>query len=507
MKRFLAPLSRIAEWEPPIPRQHLYAILMLAGFSVASVTLLPSPNELLPDSRIAVRQIANDDANTAPSINRKNSADQSSVATEFVNIPDHELVGNEANPVDGLDNDSDSEPQWVNYQVKGDDNLSVIFNTMNLPAKTLHKLLEVDIQNSLIRLKIDQTISFQVDGDNVLQRLAIPLDNNRRVLFERNADNYTSRIEAISSDDAIAQNSVDATTDDEDSDTPAAKVQADSKVAANTKPDIKAETKKAEAKPVPKSRVITGTVNGAFVVSAKNAGLSNNQIHRVANMFRGRIDFRRDLHKGDTFRVLFDKPHGDDAKILAVSFKIRGRDMSAYLNNDGQFYDEHASNFSSSGTFMRFPIPSQRKVSSGFSPNRKNPVTGRVQPHNGTDFAVPVGTPILAVADGVIVKATSHPDAGRYVIIRHGGVYSTTYMHMSKLLVKPGDKIKQGQKIGLSGNTGRSTGPHLHFEFRISNRPVDAMRVDLPMNKGMPDNSKRQFLAKVREYKRLMSQG
>ena len=113
----------------------------------------------------------------------------------------------------------------------------------------------------------------------------------------------------------------------------------------------------------------------------------------------------------------------------------------------------------------------------------------------------------LAAADGILFKAASHRDAGRYVIIRHDGKYSTTYMHMSKLLVKPGQKIKQGQKIGLSGNTGRSTGPPLHYEFRIGNRPVDAMRVDLPMNEGMGGKARRQFLAKVREYKRQLEQG
>jgi murein DD-endopeptidase len=96
---------------------------------------------------------------------------------------------------------------------------------------------------------------------------------------------------------------------------------------------------------------------------------------------------------------------------------------------------------------------------------------------------------------------------GRYVVVRHGGKYTTVYMHLSKLLVKPGQKIKQGQKIGLSGNTGRSTGPHLHYEFRINNRPVNAMRVDLPMNESMGGKSKRQYLAKVREYKRLMNRG
>ena len=492
MKRLLAPMSRIAEWEPPIPRQHLYAIIMLAGFSVASVTLLPSPDELLVNNPIAVQP---EDLSNDAAMSGAQTAD-----TEFLSISDHELVGDEASPVDGLEADSAPEPEWLDYKVKGDDNLSVIFNTLNLPAKTLHKLLEVDIQNSLIRLKINQKLSFMIDGNNVLQELAIPLDGERRVLFERKGENYVSRIEPLSADAAKFVSNSD---DDE-----VAKPQ--EKVAAATKPEAqktaKAENKSEKVAARPK-RVVKGSISGPFVTSARNAGLTNNQIHKVANMFRGRIDFRRDLRHGDTFKVLFDKPQSNDAKILAVVFTINGRNLSAFRSTDGNFYDESASSFSSGGTFMRYPIPSQRRVSSGFSPNRRNPVTGRVQPHNGTDFSVRVGTPVLATGDGIVIKATSHRDMGRYVVIRHDGKYTTVFMHLSKLLVKVGQKVKQGQKIALSGNTGRSTGPHLHYEFRINNRPVNAMRVDLPMNESMGGKSKRQYLAKVREYKRLLNNG
>ena len=503
MKRFFAPLSRVAEWEPPIPRQHLYAIMMLAGFTVAFATVMPSPRDLLVNNPIKVNPANLSDEATIPA--------DLAADTEFVTIPDHELVGNEASPVDGLDGEEDAaEPQWVDYVVKSDDNLSVIFNTLNLPAKSLHKLMEVDIQNSLIRLQPGQKLSLMVDEHNGLIQLAIPQENSRRVLFERKGDAFTSRIEVWHDEEykpLDAGRPAEVTAAEEKaqqkdkSKTSDAQLQQKSQT-AGAKPDADKGTRPA-ARP---TRVRKGTISGPFVISARNAGLTNTQIHRVARLFQGRIDFRRDLKKGDTFKVLFDKPHSKDAQVVAVVFNVNGRRLTAYRNLDGKFYDEKASSFSS-GTFMRFPIPSQRKVSSSFSPSRRNPVTGRVQPHNGTDFSVPVGTPILATGDGIIVKAASHRDAGRYVIIRHDGKYSTTYMHMSKLLVKPGQKIKQGQKIGLSGNTGRSTGPHLHYEFRIGNRPVDAMRVDLPMNEGMGGKARRQFLAKVREYKRQLEQG
>ena len=159
MKRFFAPLSRVAEWEPPIPRQHLYAIMMLAGFTVAFATVMPSPRDLLVNNPIKVNPANLSDEATIPA--------DLAADTEFVTIPDHELVGNEASPVDGLDGEEDAaEPQWVDYVVKSDDNLSVIFNTLNLPAKSLHKLMEVDIQNSLIRLQPGQKLSLMVDEHN-----------------------------------------------------------------------------------------------------------------------------------------------------------------------------------------------------------------------------------------------------------------------------------------------------------------------------------------------------
>lgn len=479
MKRLMPPLPRIAVGELPIPRQHLYAILMLAGFSMASVTLLPAPGELLSDTPMIVD---GDDLTTDVAM--------ANTDTEYLSIPDNELVDSDT-VVGAEDADSnaaeDVDPPTMDYVVKADDNLSVIFNTLNLPAKTLQKLLEVDIQNSLIRLKPGQTLSFLIDSKNLVQQLSIPVSATERVVFNRKGDGYLSRLESLT--DGIPQVAM-----------------------AQPSPQTQATVSSQSSKPktaVATSRVVKGKISSAFGTDARLSGLTANQIVQVTRLFQGRIDFRRDLRKGDSFKVLLDKPAAAgapnrDAKVLAVVFSTKGRDYKAYRHSDGRFYDETASGFSS-GTFMRYPIPSLRKVSSSFSPNRRNPVTGIVQPHNGTDFPARVGTPIVATGDGVVVKATSHPAAGRYIIIRHNGKYSTTYMHMSKLLVKAGQKVKQGQKIGLSGNTGRSTGPHLHYEFRINNRPVDPMRVDLPVNSSMGGKERASFLAKVREYNRLLA--
>ncbi len=524
MKRILTPFTGLVNRELPIPRQHLYAIIMLACFSVASITLLPPPGELFSDKPIPVSS----DELTIDAELSKQAAD-----TEFVSVSHDELLDDD----DGIPNDmtaSTGELQLMNYIVKDDDNLSYIFNTLNLSAVTLQKLVEVDIQNSLVRLKPGQKITFYLDDANVVQKLDIPLDLEKHIVFERKDDKYQSRIEQNdAAEEDNKQESVSATDiSDESSKTDSPAVAAtDSKISKKEAARIAAEEKadkqaaeKANAQAAAKkeaaartairpTRVLRGKVAGSFAASARSAGLSAGHIHQVSRLFQGQIDFRRDLKKDDTFKVLFDRnaiagKAGSDARVLAVMITTKGKTYSAFRSSkDNQFYDDDGSSLSmtKSGKFMRFPIPSSTKISSGFNPHRRNPVTGRVMAHNGTDFSVRVGTPVQATGDAMVVKATRHKDMGIYIVLRHSGRYSSVYMHLSKSMVKPGQKVKMGQVIGLSGNTGRSTGPHLHYEFHVNNRAVNAMRVDLPMNEPMQQKARKSLVAKINEYKRMLN--
>jgi murein DD-endopeptidase len=191
--------------------------------------------------------------------------------------------------------------------------------------------------------------------------------------------------------------------------------------------------------------------------------------------------------------------------LLGVEVFNQGQGISAWLSEDGNYYDGQGNSLERG--FRRYPTHSRYRVSSSFNPSRRHPITGQVRPHEGTDFALPVGTPVMATGDGVVIKATSHPLAGTYVVIKHGRTLMTRYLHLSKLLVKTGQKVKMGDKIGLSGNTGRSTGAHLHYEVRINNRPVDPMKVKLPMAEPLSGKAKRQFLAKVKSYRKEMEAG
>ncbi|BET96760.1 murein DD-endopeptidase MepM [Xenorhabdus taiwanensis] len=251
-----------------------------------------------------------------------------------------------------------------------------------------------------------------------------------------------------------------------------------------------------------KNSVITGTVDGSFNSSALIAGLTSSEAREVTKALQWQIDFRK-LRKGDRFSVLMSRElldgKSEQSQLLGVRLQSGGNDYYAFRANDGRFYDSNASGLERG--FLRFPTTKQFRVSSSFNPHRLNPVTGRITAHKGVDFAMPVGTPVLAVGDGEIVVAKFDGAAGNFIAIRHGRQYTTRYMHLRKILVKPGQKVKRGERIALSGNTGRSTGPHLHFEFWDNQRPVNPLTAKLPRSGGLSGKERTEYVAMVRETK------
>ena len=212
------------------------------------------------------------------------------------------------------------------------------------------------------------------------------------------------------------------------------------------------------------------------------------------------MDFRK-LKKGDEFSVLMSREMLDgkreQSQLLGVRLRSEGKDYYAFRAADGKFYDRNGTGLAKG--FLRFPTTKQFRISSNFHPRRVNPVTGRVAPHKGVDFAMPQGTPVLAVGDGEVVVAKRSGAAGYYIAIRHGRTYTTRYMHLRKLLVKPGQKVKRGDRIALSGNTGRSTGPHLHYEMWINQQAVNPLTAKLPRTEGLTGSDRTEYLAQVKE--------
>lgn len=253
-----------------------------------------------------------------------------------------------------------------------------------------------------------------------------------------------------------------------------------------------------EIKPI----VLSGRVSSNFYNSSRAAGLTPGQIQTLAQALQWKFDFGREARKGDKFAVEIEREFIDGkavgrGEVTAILYLNGNREITAVKHSDGRFYDDEGQSLNRA--LNRYPLAKKYRISSSFNPRRKHPVTGRISPHNGTDFATPIGTPVLASGDGVVVKARKHSLAGNYLVIKHGREYSTRYLHLHKLLVKAGDKVSMGQKIALSGNTGRSTGPHLHYELLKNNRPVNAMKVPLPQAEPITSRERSAFKSKAKK--------
>ncbi|RUR34254.1 peptidoglycan DD-metalloendopeptidase family protein [Vreelandella nanhaiensis] len=238
----------------------------------------------------------------------------------------------------------------------------------------------------------------------------------------------------------------------------------------------------------PVQRLYAGSVSGSFARSAQATGLSSSSVTELTKLLEKKLDFRRDSRRGDQFQVLVesDMIEGEtlDSRVLAVKYNGERMDLTVVRNaTDDNFYTPDGNSLDPS--FARYPFEGSYRLSSNFNPQRKHPVTGRISPHNGTDFAMPIGTPVIAPANGRVERVANHPAAGRYIVVRHDNGYRTRYLHLSQPLVSQGDRVTMGERIALSGNTGRSTGPHLHYEVIVNNSPVNAMTVDLPENMGL----------------------
>lgn len=257
-------------------------------------------------------------------------------------------------------------------------------------------------------------------------------------------------------------------------------------------------------------QLYSGEVNGSFSLSANQLGLNATQIANITRILKDKINFARDFRAGDRFNVLVKQQYLNghftgNTEMQGISMQLRGKEIAAFLADDGRFYDRKGNSLEQA--FNRYPVANiYRRVTSSFNPYRKHPVTGRVSPHNGTDFGTPTGTPIYSTGEGKVVMVRNHPYAGKYIVIQHNSIYKTRYLHLSKILVKKGQHVNRGQKIALSGSTGRVTGPHLHFEVLVRNRAVNAMTVNIPLASSISKKDRGQFMARISNFDNLVAQ-
>lgn len=251
-----------------------------------------------------------------------------------------------------------------------------------------------------------------------------------------------------------------------------------------------------------RQELLDGDITSSFYVSARSAGLTEQETGNVTELFRDQIMFSRDMRSGDRFQVIRSRQFVEGAftgqsRIEGVRIYQGRRVHNAFLFEDGRYYDHDGKSLARA--FRRYPTTGTHRISSHFSRSRRHPVTGRVAPHNGVDFAMPTGTPVLSIGDGVVTRVHNHPFAGKYVEIQHGSHYASRYLHLSRTLVRRGQTVKRGERVALSGNTGRSTGPHLHFELHVRGRPVNPLTASIPIASSIPGEKLDEFNRHVGE--------
>jgi murein DD-endopeptidase MepM/ murein hydrolase activator NlpD len=237
--------------------------------------------------------------------------------------------------------------------------------------------------------------------------------------------------------------------------------------------------------------------------SASNQKIPANIIIEFARIYGFHVDFQRDIRKRDSFQIMYEVYTDDNNRIeetgniLFANLNLSGENNSLYYfdkkGSEGH-YDQNGKSIKKA--LMKTPINGAR-LSSAFG-MRKHPIDGFNKMHRGTDFAAPTGTPIMASGDGVIKKAGWCGGGGNCIVIRHNSTYQTVYAHMSKFAsgIRSGIRVRQGQTIGYVGSTGKSTGPHLHYEVIISGKKINSQTLKLPSGKVLKGEERKLFETK-----------
>ena len=243
-----------------------------------------------------------------------------------------------------------------------------------------------------------------------------------------------------------------------------------------------------------------GKIVNSLYKTAINKEISPKTIIDFAQIYGFQFDFQRDIQKNDIFQILYevyeseDKKINEPGKILFANLISRNQDNSLYFYKSGKVSGHFDKNGASvKKALMKTPINGAR-LSSPFG-MRKHPIDGYNKMHRGTDFAAPMGTPIMASGDGIVIRSRWCGGGGNCVKIKHNSTYTTVYAHMSKFGrgIKEGVRVKQGQIIGYVGSTGKSTGPHLHYEVIKNGKKINSQKLKLPSGKILKGNLRKKF--------------
>ena len=260
--------------------------------------------------------------------------------------------------------------------------------------------------------------------------------------------------------------------------------------------------------------VASGAMSDSLYASALSAGATPELTAQVVKLFSHKLDFSRDIKPGDRFRMVFDRKVTDSGRTIAggdllyAEIGAKGEVSRFYRfqppgGGEAQYFDELGKNIR--GFLLRTPVDGAR-ITSGFG-MRMHPILGYTKMHQGIDFAAPIGSPVLAAGDGVVAEARWDGGYGRWLEIRHNGQWSTGYGHLSGWAVKPGQAVHQGQVVAYVGSTGRSTGPHLHYEIILNGKKVDPKGAKVPQGTVLEGRQLVAFDAEKSHIDALLSAG
>ncbi len=258
-----------------------------------------------------------------------------------------------------------------------------------------------------------------------------------------------------------------------------------------------------------KRRTIGGVLKSSLSETLESAKVEGSLASKITKIYAWSIDFFK-LKKGDRFALTFTERYINDSiydgvdSLEAAFFEYKGKIVYAFpfaskTSGKFEYYDDEGKTLKN--FFLKTPIKFSR-ITSRYSSNRLHPVQGIWKAHKGTDYAAPTGTPITTTAAGIVEQTGYTTGNGNFVKVKHNGTFSTQYLHMSKILVRRGQYVTQGQIIGRVGSTGLATGPHVCYRFWKNGVQVDALRLKLPTGESMLGASKTRFLKQIEPLKR-----
>ncbi len=385
---------------------------------------------------------------------------------------DNGLVVGERYPLeialDSLQQDEEAqipsrEPQddlsWQTFTVSEGDSLSRLFSRAGISAQTLYRLTHSEAETDpLLKIVPGDEIMIGTDKQGEFAALKYDLNKVRTLNITRTEQGFHSQIDEKQVDLRLEYTHADITSN--------------------------------------------------FYNAGNSAGLSAALIMNLADVFSWDVDFALDIRAGDSFSVLYEQKYIDgefvgNGQIVAAQFVNQGEVYRAIRYKDGRYYSPDGKAMKKA--FLRAPV-NFKYISSNFNPRRLHPVTGQVRAHRGIDYAAKTGTPVMAAGSGKVIRSGYNKLNGNYVYIKHNETYLTKYLHLHKRFVKNGDKVKQGQRIGSVGATGRVTGAHLHYEFIVNGVHRNPRTVKLPDAQPIDKQELNAFLALADERVALLEQ-